>query len=376
MPAQAVFGLLAQVTQQAAPVGMVLAVQAATGSLALAGLVVAAFAAGIAVARPVQGHQIDRRGNRPVLLASGALHVGALLGLVAGAGAGAPGWLLVALGLGAGAGLPPVSTSMRIAWAQRAPAESRTTAYSLAYLIQELAVMVGPLVLSAAVVVFSAAAGLVGLAILAGAGTVAFAAALHRTGRPAHPAAGRSGVLRNRGMRTLLLAVVLLGGAIGALVVGLPALAATRGTPAAGGLLIAAVSFGGVAGALLYSVRHWSTHPASRLVGLLLALGALLAPLVAVGSLPAIGAILLAAGAAVNPALTTMSLLVDQLVPAAPAAGFGWMSTALGAGVAGGSAAAGVVAEYLGAAWSFPVAAAFALGAAATAVILRQTVVR
>src|SRR6185437_7160768 len=62
---RAFFGLLAQLTQAAAPVGLVLVVRQATGSLALAGSVSAAFWIVAAMARPVQGRPIDLRGSRP-----------------------------------------------------------------------------------------------------------------------------------------------------------------------------------------------------------------------------------------------------------------------------------------------------------------------
>ncbi|TMR89129.1 hypothetical protein [Nonomuraea basaltis] len=55
VPAQAELGFLAQLTQQAAPVGIVLVVRCASGSLALAGLAAAAFSVGAGMGRPVQG---------------------------------------------------------------------------------------------------------------------------------------------------------------------------------------------------------------------------------------------------------------------------------------------------------------------------------
>ncbi|MFD0469564.1 MFS transporter [Nonomuraea thailandensis] len=147
----------------------------------------------------------------------------------------------------------------------------------------------------------------------------------------------------------VLMAVVLLhGGTFGALQVGLPALAAARGVPAATGLLVAALSLGGIAGAIAYGARSWRSPAQVRLVGLMLLLGLALAPLVPAGPLPVFCVVLFAGGLVLNPALTTSSLLVDEYAPTAQAEAFGWISTGLGIGGAAGSAVAGVVGERFG----------------------------
>ncbi|HEX4817838.1 MAG TPA: hypothetical protein VFV66_34280, partial [Nonomuraea sp.] len=136
VPAQAVLGFLAQLTQSVAPVGIVLVVRYASGSLALAGVAAAAYGVGAGMGRPVQGRIMDRRGAGVVLVATAFLHVAALVALVAGTGDW-PWWTIVALAWVAGAGLPPISLSMRIAWGRRIPDGGRTAAYSLTYLVQE-----------------------------------------------------------------------------------------------------------------------------------------------------------------------------------------------------------------------------------------------
>lgn len=347
-------------------------VHEATGSLLVAGLVVAAFAIGVGAARPVQGRAIDRRGSRPVCLASGALHLGALVGLVAAAAAGGPDWAFVALGLLMGAGLPPISTSMRVEWGQRTGPQDRTGAYSLVFLVQEVAVLTGPLVLGAVMTVGSASAALLVLGALAGAGMLGFAWSI-RSGRPDRPVAGRRpGALSSPGMAVLLGIVVLFSATIGALNVALPAVAIDRGRPATTGVLVAAYSLGAIAGALGYGLRRWSAHPTTRLVVLLLAGGLLLAPLVVTGSLLLVGFVLVGVGATVNPAFTTASLLIDVLTPDAPAEAFGWMSAGIGLGTAIGGGLAGALGEHRGPAAGFLLAAALTLLAAAVAATSRR----
>ncbi|MEV4802469.1 MFS transporter [Nonomuraea sp. NPDC049421] len=366
--AQAVLGFLAQLTQQVAPVGIVLVTQRATGSLAFAGATAAAFAVGAGMGRPVQGRLMDRRGAGPVLAGTAVLHVAALLALLACARAGRPWWPLPLLAWTAGIGLPPISVSMRIAWGARMAAEGRTAAYSLVYLVQETAMMVGPLVFGLLIAVASSSLALGVVAGAAGAGTLSFARAL-RTG---HVAAvrQRGRVLADRRMLMLLAVTTLLGAVVGALQVGVPALAAARDVPAATGLLVAALSLGGIAGAAAYGARAWRSRVPVRLASLLLVLGLVLAPLVLAGPLAVFWAALFAGGLMLNPSLTTSSLLVDEYAPAAQGEAFGWVSTAIGIGGALGSAAAGVAGERFGPSAPFPAAALFALLAAALAATL------
>ncbi|PZG38751.1 hypothetical protein C1I98_24290, partial [Spongiactinospora gelatinilytica] len=321
----------------------------------------------------VQGRIIDRRGIGGVLVATALVHLGALLGLVLLAAAGAPGWSLVALALVAGAGLPPVSVSMRIQWGERIGAESRTAAYSLVFLVQELAILTGPLVFGALVAAASASVALGGVAALAGAGTLALAGAM-RSSRPAAPDGGRGRVLRSPGVPTLLGVVLLLGAAVGTLEVGMPALASAQGQPAVAGVLVAMLSAGGIIGTAVYGVRRWTSPPAIRLIWLLAWMGVALAPLALFTSLPPAGALLLVAGLTLTPALTSTSLIVDELAPTARAEAFSWLSTAIGVGGAAGAAAAGAVGERAGPSAIFSLAALFALlGAALALARLRRS---
>ncbi|MBB5775220.1 MFS transporter [Nonomuraea jabiensis] len=367
VPAQAVLGFLAQLTQQVAPIGTVLVVQGASGSLTLAGVTAAAFAMGAGMGRPVQGRLMDRRGSRPVLLVTALVHVSALVALVAAAG-DRLWWAVVALAWVAGAGLPPVSVSMRIEWGRRVPDEGRTAAYSLVYLVQELAMLVGPLAFGVVIALTTTSLGLALVAVAAGAGTLGFTRALRAEARGSERGRGR--VFADRRMPVLLAVVLLLGGTLGALQVGVPALAAARHVPAATGVLVAALSVGGIMGAAAYGARSWQSRAGVRLVALMLALGAVLAPLALVESWPVFWMVLFGGGLALNPALTTSSLLVDEFAPGAQAEAFGWVSTAIGVGGALGSGVAGVTGERLGASAPFLAASGLALAGAALATVL------
>jgi MFS family permease len=293
---QALTGVLAQTTQGAGGIGIILVIRGEEGSLALAGAVVGVLSVAAGLARPVQGRLIDRRGARGLMAACGVIHSSALAGIVVLADGRAPAAALLAAAVLAGITLPPVSTCMRVVWGMAVGGGDRTSAYSLVYLTQELAILAGPLLLSAMISATDASTALVTVALVACAGTLAFAASVPSRlprGSTAPPDRGRA-LLIAPGMPALIGTAVLVGAAIGGVQVGVPTFATAHHAPAASGLLIAALSVGGIAGLVL------------------------------------------------NPSLTTISLHVDWHVsPASAAEAFGWLSTGIASGTGAANAIAG-----------------------------------
>ena len=114
-------------------------------------------------------------------------------------------------------------------------------------------------------------------------------------------------------MAPVLAAAAAIGGVIGGIEVGVPTLAAAHHKPAAAGVLIAMISIGGIVGAAAYGTRQWTADPAARLLALTSAMTACAAVMIATEGLVVLGLVLLIAGVALNPALTTLTLLVDRL---------------------------------------------------------------
>ena len=343
---QALGGLLAQATQGAGGIGIILVIRSHHGSLALAGAVVGATAIAGGLARPAQGRFIDRRGPRGLMAATGIVHPAAVIAIVALADVHTQGTVLVALGVVAGAALPPVSTCMRVAWGAASGDADRTSAYSLVYLTQELAILTGPLLLSAVIAASDASTALIVVAAVTGVGTLGFAASLPSTLERNETSSRRRGgaVLRAPGVQALLPVAALVGAVIGGLEVGVPTFATEHHAPAASGLLIAILSVGGIVGAACYGARRWHAAPTRRLLALLAALAVATALAVAAPDLVVLGAALGLVGLPLNPSLTTVSLLLDSHVSAASAAeAFGWLSTGIAGGTGLSSALAGAV---------------------------------
>jgi MFS family permease len=371
--AEAAAGQIAQVTQGTFGIGLVLVVRGQTGSLALAGSVVGAVSIAAGMARPVQGRFIDRHGAAALMAVCGVAHSGALAAIVLLAHLHAPAIALIGFGVLAGLALAPVSTAMRARWGALVPARDRTAAYSLVYLTQELSILTGPLVLSALIALADASVAMVCVAGLAAAGTLAFAAlARGRTDDAAAELPRTGPVLGAAGVRVLTAVAALTGGVMGALEVGIPTLASAHRTPAASGLLLAAVAVGGIFGAVAYGSRRWSSPPHRRLLAALAVVTGAVAGTLAVTGLLVVGALLFVAGVAFNPALTTISLLVDRHVPAGGAAeAFGWLSLGIAGGTGAATAIAGAVTRHGDAHAAFAVGVVAGL-AAATLIVMRR----
>jgi predicted MFS family arabinose efflux permease len=368
---QGVAGLVAQLTQAAAGLGIILVVREAGGSLSLAGGAAAAFLIATGAARPVQGRLMDRRGPRFVLIPSAVLHLAGIGGLVAWTQASGATWPVLLFAIPIGLGEPPVSASMRLAWGGMADPADRTAAYSVVTLTQEIAVLLGPLLLAAIVALASAAAAILVVGGLASAGTLALAVVMPRRLHAEGTERGRS-ALRSPGVRLALAVNLVFALALGCVELAIPALTGERGVPAVSGLLLGVMSVGGILGAIAYASRRWGQGASVRLAVLLVLYAVALIPLIATPSFALMVLPLLLAGAAINPVVTTVAVLVEDHAGAAAAEAFGWQSTSLALGSSAGNAICGPLAQHHGAGAAFAAAAIAAATAMGLAIALRS----
>jgi predicted MFS family arabinose efflux permease len=148
----------------------------------------------------------------------------------------------------------------------------------------------------------------------------------------------------------------------GALYVAIPAFASAHGRAGAAGVLLALLNVGGLAGGILIASRSSARGAVERYLLLSLLLAASVAPLALARSIGQMGLLLVVAGAFVAPTATASYVLVDLVASVGSRTeAFTWMSTAVAAGTAIGSAAGGTLAEYVG----VGAALGFAGGAAA-----------
>jgi MFS family permease len=356
---------------------ILLFVHSQTGSFLPAGLAVGAFTLSGALLSPVQGGLVDRLGQPRVLLPCAFAQSALLIGFVVLVGARPGTVAIVALAALCGAPLPPVSGCVRALWSQLAPdQDALERAYTLDAISQELIYTCGPLLAGGLATLLSPLAAVIGCAVVTLAGTLGFATSEHCRGwRPQAGGVQRGGALASGGLRILLVSVLFAGLVIGAVEVGLPALAVHLHHRSIAGVLLALFSLGSMLGGLLYSARRFRSSAASRYVTVLVLVEFLVAPLMLAHSLTATLLFSAIAGLGVAPMLSLQFSLVGALAPpGATTEAFTWHRGATVAGIAAGSAAGGGLVASMGSAAPFALAATGAALAGAVAALWRSAI--
>jgi predicted MFS family arabinose efflux permease len=184
------------------------------------------------------------------------------------------------------------------------------------------------------------------------------------------------GALRSGALRVILVAIVLVGAAVGSVVVAITGYAEARGTTASAGWLIAAQAVGALIGGLSYArVRPTSRRPPLTAIAGAMAVAYL--PLLLQPGPVAMAVLLVLSGLGLPVLLTVAFLTVDRVAPAGTAAeAFAWVATAFAIGSAGGAAVTGLLIDAaasvrVGFAVS-PVLLALAAGVLAVLLVLRR----
>jgi hypothetical protein len=283
-----------------------------------------------------------------VLRAAAMGHVPALAALVIAAYERAPTWVLALCALCGGATFPQLPAAMRSLWgALVQDAGQRETAYAMVSIVFEVAVVTAPALVAAIVAVSSPQVAVLAAAALGAGAAVAFTTtAGSRNWRGTPHEVGWLGPLGAPGMRTLFGVLAAFGTAVGIVQVAVPAFAAARGSAAAGGVLLAALSAGSLVGGLVYGARSWPGSAPRRLAVLLLGLGAAFALLAVAGNEVALAALLVLSGLLLAPTTVIGSTLLDTVAPSGTVTeAFTVMVMAIVVGTAVGNAVGGSIVE-------------------------------
>ncbi|MFI0924223.1 MFS transporter [Streptomyces sp. NPDC021012] len=378
-PALPVVSFLGRLPTAMCQLGSLLLVAETSGSLATAGLTGGALAAGQTVAGPVIGRLADRHGQRGVVLAASLANAVAVTALVLAALADAPTGALMVLGALAGATVPqvgPLARTRSVALARRSGADDRLVGAVLSFegTLDEVSFVLGPaLVGLAAALAHPAAALLLAALLLAVCGT---AFALHPTARAIAPAASTrtSAAERTRlpgSAYALRVTMVLQGAMFGASQAGITALTEELGVPAQAGLVYAAMGVMSAAVGLSMAAVPARIGLTTRWRAATAGLVVLSVPLLFVGSLGALYAVVIVLGAAYAPHLITVFGLTERTVPATRLAE---SMAFLTSGIVGGQALALAVSGRLAEGQGAPAAFAVAVGAGAACAVLSWTV--
>jgi len=330
---------------------ILLYVEDTTGSFAAAGACAGALALGSALGAPFQGRLVDHRGDG-VLLPLAVVHAAGLV-LVWTLGAASAGVALLAcVSFVTGAALPPLSSVLRSRWPNllAGSPELLRGAYALDSVMIELIFVTGPLLTTVIMVLVGPQYALVVSAACALSGTTLMLAGLRSVERPEGPGADVRafglGALAAPGMRTLVLASLPVGFALGTLEVTLPAFSHEEGSEALAGILLAVWSASSGISGLIYGSRAEARDLDETHVRLALLLPLACAALLAASSPLSMALLAIVAGAPIAPLIASRNQLVGVVAPRGTATeAFTWPLTALVTGVSLGAAVAGALVE-------------------------------
>lgn len=342
----------------AMPVSIILGLQARYGGLATAGSSAGLFGLGNALGLIIQGRLLDRGGQRRIVAAAAAACIGTLLALLAmiNNNATQPPRLVIAAGfLLAGVSLPGLTAAVRSRLGRHAGlAEVRLPAYAMLSVTFQAGMAVGPLLVSAALILLPTTTGLLVpiVELVAAAGCFISVGGIDND-QPATVQVPAPEAERRRSVGGLLiLACIALvtGAASGMTSVGIPAVAIATGHPGLSGVQFAALAIGDLAGGLIYGGRRVGA-PLGR--QLLLSQGAAVVcalGVVGVSHRPISLTVVLIAGALCgSPAGILFSALLDRVSsPARIAAGYTVIVASGLIGSALASSAAGQLADRIG----------------------------
>jgi MFS family permease len=333
---------------------LILGARHAGKTYALAGVASGAAALGMAVSAPVLGRLMDRLGQSAVLLAC-SLAVAATFVAYAAIPDDAPAAAFPAVALLCGVALPPVSACARVIWRRLLDASAFQSLLTLDASLQEIAFMLGPLLLVTLATQAGIRAALVTTGLAWGLVTAVFALLPETRATRGETTAPTSGIgpLADGDGRMMILLAVALGACLGASELGVVTFADKHGIRDLTGVLFVAWGGGSFAGGLI-AVRRATSDPAGRIELLLVVIAAATALLAVVTGGWALAAVLVLAGIALAPLFGVLYAVVSDITPAgAITEAFAFQTAGLTVGIAVGSAVAGGLAGAHGPAWAF-----------------------
>ncbi len=338
---------------------LLLVVERASGSFAVAGLASASYGVG-ALTAPLKSRWIDRYGQRRLIALLGTTCSATLFGLatlsVSGVNNGAAYAALAGL---TGLFAPPLGPAVRAVWATITDGvASRERAYSFDLGVEDTLFTGGPLLVGGLVLLDGPTLAIVVAAGLMLVGSVSFArspaVSAHDGQAPTWEKRPLTGVLRSPGFALLLGVVVSLSTGLGIVDVSVAARAIEEAAPAAAGYVLAAMALGGIIGGQLWGRRTRSGSVLRQLTTFSIVLTVCLAGAAEASNLAVLAAVLAAFGTSMTPVLVLSYVAAERLGPrAGRTETSAWINTAFNAGIAFGSILGGLAIDRSGSTGSF-----------------------
>jgi MFS family permease len=318
-----------------------------TGSFAVPGAVAGGLALGTGVGAPFMGRLVDRMGAG-VLVPLAVANAAGIVSLLLLGYAGAPAILLIAVAVATGALYPPSPSVLRARFPELLSSEPALVpaAYALDSVLLEITFVLAPLVVVVAIALLGPGAALVVSAAAVLVGVAVFVWLLPADAEPLvhHEDAGLLGPLRAPGIRTLVMTMLPVGFAIGALEVAVPAFSHDQSRAELAGVLLATWSLGSALGGFVCGarVRRSPLPLVHQRLTLLLPLGFL--PVLLAPSMAVMALLLIPAGLFIAPIIASRNELASRAAPpGTKTEALTWPLTSLVGGIALGAAAGGAL---------------------------------
>ncbi|HHT11751.1 MAG TPA: MFS transporter, partial [Propionibacterium sp.] len=323
--------------------GIMMHVERAQGTYTAAGLVLAAFSAGMAFAGPPVSRLLSRFGTFRVLMTTLVISVSAFI--VLALFPTLPLIWLIVLGALGGAAVPPVIPAVRTLYPRITPRDMLTMLFSFDAALQEIIWVIGPVTITMLVAAFGTTTALlvvVGIQVVGGLMFILAPAVRRLVIPPATRKLGR--VLQNPSVILMMVTSALFLGAFASVEVGVVA-SFPEGSINAG-LVLGIASVGSLIGGLAAGNRpisRWSLALRTVIMVVGLSLAAWLT------GFWGLAAALFIAGIGIAPALAAVSAVIAGSVPFADTAeAYGWIGTGQLLGVSVCSAIGGIAIDAAG----------------------------
>lgn len=357
-----VAGWLGRFPRSALSLSIIMLIAAKSGSYTLAGLVSAAFVTAMGVAGPLWSRAMDRRGQNVVLRLASLSTLTATVTLAILVVLHAPLWTWFVAAALLGLTMADLGAAVRVRWSALATGDTRSTAFAVESIADELVFVVAPPLVAVIAAVADPVWGIVTVVAIGLCGAVALLAhtasepdVIERTGGHRHALLPPVSIL------PVAVASIGIGGMFGAFDVTAVAWGRESAEPWLTGLLMAAMALGNTIGSLVFGALYWQIGLRARYLGVVSVLAVLvwLLPLTA-GSRWLIGASLLV-GMVVGPAMVSAYALVSSRAdPQRATELMSYLSLGTAAGVPFGGTVAGVALDHSGPGLSLLVLGGFA----------------
>ncbi|ACV77100.1 MFS transporter [Nakamurella multipartita] len=346
-------GFLARMQMSMMGLGAVMLLSAERGSYAVAGAVAAIYAVSNAIIGPQVSRLIDSFGQFKVVPIQLAIHVPAVIGMIAITLWTPLTWPIYVLALVAGASQPIMGPLVRARWsAQLHGSPLLRTAFAWESLIDEAVFILGPPLATIVALQINPSAGLLLATAMLLVGTVLLLSQRRTEPTPSgrHSATkGRPAILLP-GVAAIAAVFVMMGALFGSFEVTTVAFAKASGVPEAAGVVLALYAVGSLLAGLVFGALTLRASLLRQFVLATATLAVVTAPLPFLPQVWQIAVGLFVAGLACSPVLISGMAFVERVVPGARLTeSMAWVTSGVAVGIAVASPLAGVIIDRFGA---------------------------